>query len=147
MPMAAAAPPQKCIMLSIHGNLQYKEKIILIIWEIKRKIKKAASILLKFFPKIILSRKNRTAIGGKLTRRKPGGCPHCPAKAGQNVGLPRINFNLESLPWWPFLLYAKNKMITIKMGNAGIEPAAFPVWRERSATELIAPIQIFNLSL
>src|SRR3989338_9112270 len=98
MPMATAPPPQKCIILSSHGNLQYKEKIIQIICAIKRKTKKAVSILLKFFPKIILSLKNRTAIGGKLTRRKPGGCPHCQTKVWQNIGLPRINFNLESLP-------------------------------------------------
>src|SRR3989338_10413112 len=109
--MATTPPPQKCIILSSHGNFQYKEKTIPIICAIKRKNKKAASILLKFFPKIILSFKKRMArldscliakraarlaIGGKLTRRKPGGCPHCQTKAWQNIGLPRINFNLES---------------------------------------------------
>ena len=34
----------------------------------------------------------------------------------------------------------------ILMGNAGIEPAAFPMWTERSTTELIAQIHTHTLS-
>ena len=75
---------------------------MLIICEAKRKTKKETNILLKFFPKIML--KNRMAIGGKPPKPKPGGCPHCTAKAIQNIGLPRIKFNLEGLPRRPIAL-------------------------------------------
>ena len=47
----------------------------------------------------------RLAIGGKPPKPKPGGCPHCTAKAIQNIGLPRIKFNLEGLPRRPIALY------------------------------------------
>ena len=46
----------------------------------------------------------RLAIGGKPPKPKPGGCPHCTAKAIQNIGLPRIKFNLEGLPQRPIAL-------------------------------------------
>ena len=105
MPMAATTPPPpKCIMLSSHGAFQYRGKIRLIICEAKEK-QKDTSILLKFFPKIMLYRKKRMAIGSKPPSRSQVGALfngyqilRRDSSSRQNNGLPRNKISRKFAP-------------------------------------------------